>query len=42
MIIKYMDLARKLKKTMKHESDSDTNCIWGTQYSHQSINNGTG
>ena len=27
---KYLDLARELKKkTMEHESDGDTNCIWG-------------
>ena len=25
---KYQDLARELKKTMKHESDGDTNCYW--------------
>ena len=23
---KYIDLARELKKTVKHEGDSDTNC----------------
>ena len=23
---KYLDLAREVKKTMEHESDSDTNC----------------
>ena len=36
---KYLDLARKLKKTttMKHESDGDTNCKWCTRYSHQRI-----
>ena len=27
---KYLDLARELKKTMEHESDSDTNCNWVT------------
>ena len=25
---KYLDLARELKKTIEHESDSDTNCGW--------------
>ena len=27
---KYLDLAREMKKTMKHESDRDTNCSWWT------------
>ena len=27
---KYLDLAGELKKTMKHESDGDTNCNWHT------------
>ena len=30
---KYLDLAREQKKTMKHESDNDTN--WGAWHSHQ-------
>ena len=25
---KYLDLAKELKKTEEHESDSDTNCNW--------------
>ena len=29
-IDKYIDLARKLKNTMEHEGDGDTNCIWCT------------
>ena len=37
-----MDLARKLKKTMEHESDGNTNCNRCTWYSHQRINKGTG
>ena len=39
---KYLDFARKLKKTMEHEGDNYTNrdgCFW---YSHQRINKGTG
>ena len=39
---KYLDQARKLKKSMEHESDGDTNCNWGTRYSHQRIGTGTG
>ena len=31
---KYLDLARELKKTVKHESDGDTNCNWCYSYSH--------
>ena len=26
--VKYLDLARELKKTMEHESDNCTNCDW--------------
>ena len=39
---KYLDLARKLKKTKEHEGDDYTNrdlCFW---YSHQKIIDGTG
>ena len=39
---KYLDLARELKKTMEHESDSDTNCNRCARYSHQRIGGGTG
>ena len=39
---KYLDLARKLKKTMKHESDNYTNCDWCFSYTHQRIIKGTG
>ena len=47
---KYHNLARKLKKTVKHESDDYTNGNWGSWYSHPSIgtrtrgvvNSGTG
>ena len=38
----FQDLARKLKKTMEHESDHDTNCNWRARYSHQRISQGTG
>ena len=31
---KYLNLARELKKTKKHESDGDTNCNWCAWYSH--------
>ena len=31
---KYLDLARELKKTVEHESDSYTNCNWCLWYSH--------
>ena len=34
---KYLDLARELKKTMDHESDSDTSRNWRTWYSHQKM-----
>ena len=27
---KYLNFARELKKTMEHEGDGDTNCIWCT------------
>ena len=33
----YLDLARELKKTMKHEGDGDTNCNWCSQHTHQRI-----
>ena len=36
-IDKYLDLAWELKITMKHESNSDTNCNWYLWYSHQRI-----
>ena len=39
---KYLDLARELKKTMEHKSDGDTDCNWGSQYSHQRIGTRTG
>ena len=39
---KYLNLARELKKTVEHESDSDTNCDWCSWYSHQSIGTRTG
>ena len=39
---KYLDLARELKKTMEHESDSYTNCNWCFWYSHQRIIKETG
>ena len=38
---KNLDLARELKKTMEHESDSDTNCNWCTWHSHKRISTGT-
>ena len=31
---KYLDLARELKKTMKHEGDNNTNCNWCFWYSN--------
>ena len=34
---KYLDLARKLKKTMEHEGDNYTNCDWCFWYSQQRI-----
>ena len=39
---KYLDFARELKKTMKHEGDSDTNCYWCTWNSYQKISKWTG
>ena len=39
---KYLGIARKPKKIMKHENDSDTNCNWHTRYSHQRTCTGTG
>ena len=38
---KYLDLARELKKTMKHKSDGDTSCNWWIGSSHQRIPTGT-
>ena len=35
--VKYMDLARELKKTMNHESDVDTKCNWRARYSYLRI-----
>ena len=40
--VQYLDLARELKKTVKHESNSDTNGNLCTQWSHQKIITGTG
>ena len=39
---KYLDLARELKKTEKHESGGYTNCQWCSWYSHRRIIKGTG
>ena len=39
---KYLDLARELKKTLRHESDGDTNCQWCTWYCDRMIGTGTG
>ena len=39
---KYLDLARKLKKTMEHESDGDTNSNWCTRNSRQRMDKRTG
>ena len=39
---RYLDLARELKKTMKCESNRDTNCNWRARYSLQRIGTGTG
>ena len=39
---KFLDLARGLKKTMEHESDSDTNSDWCTWDNLQWIGKGTG
>ena len=36
------DIARELEKTMKHESDGDTNSSWSARYSYQMIHKGTG
>ena len=38
---KYLDLAKELKKTVEHESDSGTNCNWCFWYSHQRFGTGT-
>ena len=39
---KYFNLARKLEKTGKYESDNYTNCNWRSWYSHQRLIKGTG
>ena len=39
---KYFDLARKLKKTVEHEGEDNTNCNWCLLYSHQRIKKRTG
>ena len=39
---KYLDLARELKKMLKHESDNYTNRDWCFWYSHPRIIKGTG
>ena len=39
---KYLDLAREVKKTMKHEGDHYTNRDWCIWYSHQRIIKGSG
>ena len=31
---KYLNLTRKLKKTVEYESDGDANCNLGSWYSH--------
>ena len=38
----YQDQGRKLKKTMEHESDGDTNYKWCAQYNHQRLDTSTG
>ena len=38
----YVDPAWELKKTIKHESDGDTNCNWRARYSQQTIGKRTG
>ena len=37
-----IDLAKKLKETMEHEIDDDTNCNWYVRYSYQKIGTRTG
>ena len=37
-----MSNRRTEKKTIEHESDGDTNCIWHPRYSHQRIGIRTG
>ena len=37
----YQDLVRDLKKTMGHESDSDTDCNWCTWNSPQRMDKGS-
>ena len=38
----YLDLTRKLKKTMEHEGDDYTNCDWWFWYSNKRIIKGPG
>ena len=37
---KSLDLAREPKKTMRHESDGDTNCKWHDRYCHKGLAQG--
>ena len=39
---KYLDLARELKKTMKHDGGDEANCDWCTRVSCQKIGKGFG
>ena len=39
---KYVDFARDKKKTMGHENDGNTNCIWCTWNNSQRISKGLG
>ena len=39
---KYLYIARELKKTMEHEVDGDTSCVWCTWNDSQRIGKGTG
>ena len=39
---KYLDLARELKITMKHEVNDDNDCYWCAQNNPQKIGQGTG
>ena len=32
--VKYIDLARELKKSMEHKSDGDTNYNWCARHGH--------
>ena len=40
--VKYLDLAKELKKTVEHEGDSDTNCNWCTWNNPQRLGKWTG